>query len=162
LHVHPRDAAGRESLEQGDIAAALDAIRAQVPGVPVGVSTGWWIAPGGRARQAPIAAWRVLPDYVSVNLVEADAPEIIALAPRRRDAERARGRQAPAVGRHRREQRSADPRRARAGHRRGKIKTLRPLWSPSQGNPGDGPRVPPQSPPRSAGARWRDKMFPRH
>jgi uncharacterized protein (DUF849 family) len=80
LHVHPRDAAGRESLEQGDIAAALDAIRARVPGVPIGVSTGWWIAPGGRARQAPIAAWRVLPDYVSVNLVEADAPEIIALA----------------------------------------------------------------------------------
>src|SRR5436305_6281580 len=81
LHVHPRDAAGCESLEQNDVAAALDAIRARVPGIPVGVSTGWWIPPGGRARQAPIAAWRVLPDYVSVNLVEADAPEIIAPAP---------------------------------------------------------------------------------
>jgi uncharacterized protein (DUF849 family) len=83
LHVHPRDATGRESLQQGDIAAALDAIRARVPGIPVGVSTGWWIAPGGRARQAPIAAWRALPDYVSVNLIEEDAPDIIALALRK-------------------------------------------------------------------------------
>lgn len=28
----------------------------------------------------PIAAWQVLPDYVSVNLIEDDAPEVIALA----------------------------------------------------------------------------------
>jgi uncharacterized protein (DUF849 family) len=80
LHVHPRDAAGRESVQPADIAAALAAIRASVPGTPVGVSTGWWIAPGGRARQVPIAAWQVLPDYVSVNLIEDDAPEVIALA----------------------------------------------------------------------------------
>jgi uncharacterized protein (DUF849 family) len=80
LHVHPRDGAGRESVQPDDVAWALEAIRASVPGTPVGVSTGWWIAPGGRARQAPIAAWRVLPDYVSVNLIEEDAPDIIALA----------------------------------------------------------------------------------
>jgi uncharacterized protein (DUF849 family) len=79
LHVHPRDAAGRESVQPADIAAALAAIRASVPGTPVGVSTGWWIAPGGRARHVPIAAWQVLPDYVSVNLIEEDAPEVIAL-----------------------------------------------------------------------------------
>ncbi|HEX3497888.1 MAG TPA: 3-keto-5-aminohexanoate cleavage protein [Stellaceae bacterium] len=80
LHVHPRDGAGRESVHPDDTAAALGAIRASVPGIPVGVSTGWWTAPGGRERQAPIATWRVLPDYVSVNLIEEDAPEIIALA----------------------------------------------------------------------------------
>src|SRR5882672_10441738 len=80
LHVHPRDGAGRESVHPDDSAAALNAIRASVPGIPVGLSTGWWIPPGGRARQAQIAAWRVLPDYVSVNLIEEDAPEIIALA----------------------------------------------------------------------------------
>jgi uncharacterized protein (DUF849 family) len=80
LHVHPRDAAGRESVQPADIAAALAAIRASVPGTPVGVSTGWWIAPGGRTRQVPIAAWQVLPGYVSVNLIEEDAPEVIALA----------------------------------------------------------------------------------
>lgn len=79
LHVHPRDRAGSESLHPDDIAAALQAIRASVPGTPVGVSTGWWIPPGGRARHQHIRDWRVLPDYVSVNLIEEDAPEIIAL-----------------------------------------------------------------------------------
>jgi uncharacterized protein (DUF849 family) len=45
----------------------------------VGVSTGWWIAPGGRARQQHIRAWQVKPDYVSVNLIEQDAGEVIDL-----------------------------------------------------------------------------------
>jgi uncharacterized protein (DUF849 family) len=80
LHVHPRDAAGRESLRPDDTAAAVLAIRAGVPGVLLGLSTGRWIAPGGRARQEQIRAWSVLPDYVSVNLIEEDAPEVIALA----------------------------------------------------------------------------------
>lgn len=80
LHIHPRHADGRENLDPEVTAAALDAVRAAVPGVPVGVSTGWWIAPGGRARQASIQGWRVKPDYVSVNLNEADAPEVIRLA----------------------------------------------------------------------------------
>jgi uncharacterized protein (DUF849 family) len=79
LHVHPRDAAGRESLHPDDIARALEAIRASVPGIAVGVSTGWWIAPRGRPRQQQIRAWQVLPDYVSINLIEEDAAEIIAL-----------------------------------------------------------------------------------
>jgi uncharacterized protein (DUF849 family) len=80
LHVHPRDAAGRESLRPDDTAAAVAAIRAGVPGIPLGVSTGWWIAPGRRARQQQMRAWSVLPDYVSVNLIEEDAPDVIALA----------------------------------------------------------------------------------
>ena len=79
LHIHPRDAEGRESLHPDDTAAALEAIRASVPGIPVGVSTGWWIAPGGRARQQRIRAWKVKPDYVSVNLIEQDAGEVIDL-----------------------------------------------------------------------------------
>jgi uncharacterized protein (DUF849 family) len=79
LHVHPRDTAGRESLHPDDTARALEAIRCHVPGIPVGVSTGWWIAPQGRTRQAHIRAWQVLPDYVSVNLIEEDAAEIIDL-----------------------------------------------------------------------------------
>src|SRR5450755_1068870 len=79
LHIYQRDAEGRESLHPDDTAAALDAIRASVPGIPVGVSTGWWIAPGGRARQQHIRAWQVKPDYVSINLIEEDAGEVIDL-----------------------------------------------------------------------------------
>ncbi len=83
LHIHPRDKAGQESLHPRDIEETLRAIRLQVPGVPIGVSTGWWITPGGWARQDHIREWRELPpegrpDYVSVNMGEEDAPEVIA------------------------------------------------------------------------------------
>ena len=77
LHVHPRGPNSLESLAPEDVAAALNAIRAAVPGVPVGVSTRSPIAPTGRARHAHMRAWQVLPDYVSVNIVEEDAPEVI-------------------------------------------------------------------------------------
>jgi uncharacterized protein (DUF849 family) len=79
LHVHPRGADGLESLEAADIAAAVNAIRLAVPGTPIGVSTRSPIRPGGRARHASMRAWSALPDYVSVNLVEEDAPDVIAL-----------------------------------------------------------------------------------
>jgi uncharacterized protein (DUF849 family) len=79
LHIHARDAEGRESLHPDDMARALAAIRASVPGIPVGVSTGWWIPPRGRTRQQHISAWHVLPDYVSINLIEEDAAEVIDL-----------------------------------------------------------------------------------
>jgi uncharacterized protein (DUF849 family) len=79
LHVHPRGADGAESLEARDIAAALHAISLAAPGTPVGVSTRSPIRPGGRARHALMRAWSALPDYVSVNLIEEDAPEVIAL-----------------------------------------------------------------------------------
>src|SRR4051812_20786309 len=61
LHIHSRDAAGRESLRPDDTTRAVEAIRASAPGIPIGVSTGWWIAPRGRARQEHIRAWQVLP-----------------------------------------------------------------------------------------------------
>ena len=79
LHVHPRDSAGRETLAAPDVARALEAIRAAVPDMPVGISTGAWIAPGGSARLAPMRAWTVLPDFVSVNVHEAEAEAIVAL-----------------------------------------------------------------------------------
>src|ERR1041385_3637718 len=79
LHIHPRNSVARESLHPDDIGGALSAIRANIPGIPIGVSTGTWIAPGGRARQELIRAWRVLPDYVSVNLIEDDSAEVIQL-----------------------------------------------------------------------------------
>jgi uncharacterized protein (DUF849 family) len=79
LHIHVRDAAGKESLHPDDVARALEAVRASVPGIPVGLSTGWWIPPKGRARQQHIREWRILPDYVSINLIEEDSAEVIDL-----------------------------------------------------------------------------------
>jgi uncharacterized protein (DUF849 family) len=79
FHIHPRGVDGLESLDPDDVAAALRAMRESAPGAPIGLSTGTWIKPGGRARRETIRNWTVLPDYVSVNLVEDDAPEIISL-----------------------------------------------------------------------------------
>ncbi|MEU4242749.1 3-keto-5-aminohexanoate cleavage protein [Actinoplanes sp. NPDC026619] len=80
LHVHPRDAAGKESLAAADIGAALIAIREAVPGVRVGVSTGLWISGGDvRRRAGLIAGWRELPDFASVNAGEEGFADLVRL-----------------------------------------------------------------------------------
>ncbi len=80
IHLHVRGPDGKESLHPDDVARTLAAVRAAVPGVPVGLSTGWWIPPKGRARQDHIRAWQAVPDYVSINLIEEDSAEVIDLA----------------------------------------------------------------------------------
>jgi uncharacterized protein (DUF849 family) len=79
LHIHVRDHEGVETLDPADLASTLDAVRNAVPGMAVGIGTGAWIAPGGRARHRNMQAWSVLPDYCSVNLKEEDAVDVIDL-----------------------------------------------------------------------------------
>jgi uncharacterized protein (DUF849 family) len=79
LHVHPRDASGAQSLSVTDVTAAVAAIRAAVPGVPVGVSTLETIA--GAATVDLVRRWPpppAGPDFASVNWHEPAAPEITA------------------------------------------------------------------------------------
>ncbi|MBL8790760.1 MAG: 3-keto-5-aminohexanoate cleavage protein, partial [Rhizobiales bacterium] len=77
LHIHPRAPDGRESLAAvGDFMAEF---RRNCPGTLVGVSTGEWIEADRTATLSAIANWSVLPDYASVNLSEAQAPEVMAL-----------------------------------------------------------------------------------
>ena len=80
IHLHVRGADGKESLHPDDVARTLAAVRQAVPATPIGLSTGWWIPPRGRARQEHIRAWQALPDYVSINLIEEDSAEVIDLA----------------------------------------------------------------------------------
>lgn len=80
IHVHPRGHDGRESLEPAACADALDAVRAVCPGTPIGLTTGLWIVGGVQRRRDLLAAWRVLPDFVSVNFSEAGAEELAELA----------------------------------------------------------------------------------
>ena len=68
LHLHPRDAEGRERLDPEVVQSAVAEIRASC-GVPVGVSTGAWIEPDLERRLAHVRAWRG-PDYASVNVEE--------------------------------------------------------------------------------------------
>jgi len=79
LHVHPRDAQGVETLAGDHIAAALTAIRMKMPGMPVGISTREGIRTDKVRGFDQMGDWTVLPDYVSVNLSEDDAGDIIAL-----------------------------------------------------------------------------------
>ena len=80
LHIHPRGPDGRESLMAVD--EAIRAVRIRSPGTLIGVSTGTWIEGDEQRTRNCIAAWRELPDYASVNLSEADAPDVIALLDR--------------------------------------------------------------------------------
>jgi uncharacterized protein (DUF849 family) len=70
VHVHPRDDSGAETMGVRACDAAVAAIRAAVPGLPVGLSTSEAIDPDPFARAAAVRAWRQRPDFVSVNLFE--------------------------------------------------------------------------------------------
>jgi uncharacterized protein (DUF849 family) len=69
-HFHVRAADGRESLDADDVARAVVAVRAEIPGVPFGVSTGLWMVRDARERYERVAAWKTLPDFASVNFNE--------------------------------------------------------------------------------------------
>jgi len=83
VHVHPRDASGRDSLAADDVARWVWAVRQAAPGVPVGVTTGEWAEPDVERRLAAIESWTELPDHASVNWHESGADEVAALLMRR-------------------------------------------------------------------------------
>lgn len=79
LHVHPRDPVGRETLDPRECAAALRAVRAACPGVPVSLTTGAWIEPDPDRRLALVENWTDLPDLASVNVGEPGSEDLIRL-----------------------------------------------------------------------------------
>ena len=70
VHVHARDARGRESMAAAVCDAAVEAIRAAARGLPVGLTTSADVDPDPFARAAAVRAWLRAPDFVSVNLSE--------------------------------------------------------------------------------------------
>ena len=75
MHLHPRDAEGRERLDAELVDAVVAGVR-RACGVPVGVSTGAWIEPDLERRLELVAAWSA-PDYASVNLSEPGAEAVM-------------------------------------------------------------------------------------
>jgi uncharacterized protein (DUF849 family) len=73
VHVHPRDAAGRESLAPADVSAVVD----RVPNV--GVTTAAWIEPDPAKRLGLIRGWTKLPAFASVNMDEEGAIAVAEL-----------------------------------------------------------------------------------
>ncbi len=75
LHLHPRDANGRETLDPLIVYSTVRQVKAAVA-VPVGISTGAWIEPDLERRLASIRAWYG-PDYASVNCSEVGAIDVM-------------------------------------------------------------------------------------
>ena len=73
LHVHPRDASGKPTMGPHQCAAAVAAIRAAAPGVPLGFTTIATIERDAERRVALVRKWSERPDFVSVNWNEEGA-----------------------------------------------------------------------------------------
>jgi uncharacterized protein (DUF849 family) len=80
VHVHPCGAGGVQTMNAAACDAAVGAIRAAVPGMPVGLSTSEAIARDPFARAAAVKTWRQPPDFISVNLSELGWPGIVRAA----------------------------------------------------------------------------------
>ena len=75
IHLHPRDAAGQETLAEREVDETVRAVRAAAA-VPVGVTTGAWIEADPARRAELVSAWHE-PDMASVNLSEAGSEEVM-------------------------------------------------------------------------------------
>jgi uncharacterized protein (DUF849 family) len=79
VHLHPKTQYGVDSLEPDVVAAAVAAVRHAAPGLPLGVTTGFWALPEKHARLATVDAWQLLPDFASVNWHEPGAEALARL-----------------------------------------------------------------------------------
>ena len=78
LHLHPYE--GRnQTLAAEPCAAALNAVRAACPGIPISLSTSDTIEPDPGRRDALIAAWTSLPELVTVNQGEREVDALCEL-----------------------------------------------------------------------------------
>lgn len=76
LHLHPYGDEGRETLAAEPCAAAIRAVRAACPGIPISLSTRAGIARDPAHRLALISAWTELPDLVTANQGEEGILEV--------------------------------------------------------------------------------------
>ena len=58
---------------------AVSAVRHAAPGLPLGVTTGYWALPDVDARLRAVDGWTVLPDFASVNWHEPGSEELARL-----------------------------------------------------------------------------------
>ena len=79
VHMHPKTTDGVDSLLPEDVDAAVSAVRHAAPGLPLGVTTGFWALPDADERLRAVEAWSVLPDFASVNWHEPGSEELARL-----------------------------------------------------------------------------------
>jgi uncharacterized protein (DUF849 family) len=76
VHMHPKTADGVDSLLPDTVGAAVSAVRHAAPGLPVGVTTGFWALPDPAERLRAVEGWTVLPDFASLNWHEPGSEEL--------------------------------------------------------------------------------------
>jgi uncharacterized protein (DUF849 family) len=76
VHLHPKTPDGVDSLQPDIVGAAVTAVRHAVPGLPLGVTTGFWALPDAAERRRAVESWEVLPDFASLNWHEPGSPEL--------------------------------------------------------------------------------------
>jgi len=76
VHIHPRDASGKQTMGPVQVSAAIAAVRAAVPTTPVGVTTIAAIERDPKRRVTLVRKWTEKPDFVSVNWSEDGAPAL--------------------------------------------------------------------------------------
>lgn len=79
VHMHPKTADGVDSLAPDVVAAAVEAVRHAVPGLPLGVTTGFWALSDPDDRLRTVERWSVLPDFASVNWHEPGSEQLAHL-----------------------------------------------------------------------------------
>jgi uncharacterized protein (DUF849 family) len=79
VHLHPYDADGRQTLEAEPCAAAIRAVRAVCPGIPISLSTSAEIEPEPTRRRRLVATWTELPELVTANQGEEGMVDLCAL-----------------------------------------------------------------------------------
>lgn len=78
VHIHPRDAGGRETFGRVQHAAAVSAVREAVPGVRVSVTTTATIERDPKRRVELVRKWTERPDVASVNWGEEGAAALVS------------------------------------------------------------------------------------
>ncbi len=79
VHMHAKTADGVDSLLPEHVDAAVTAVRHSAPGLPLGVTTGFWALPAADARLRAVDGWTVLPDFASVNWHEPGSEDLARL-----------------------------------------------------------------------------------
>lgn len=79
IHLHVRGEGGAETLAGDELARTLAAVRASVPGAPVGVTSRLPIVRSPAERLRLARGWTALPDFVSVNFDEDGSPDLAEL-----------------------------------------------------------------------------------
>jgi uncharacterized protein (DUF849 family) len=79
VHMHPKTADGVDSLQPDIVDAAVSAVRHALPGLPLGVTTGYWAVRDERERRRAVEGWRALPDFASVNWHEPGSEDLAML-----------------------------------------------------------------------------------